>query len=194
VRYEVPYRLKDLERVKDLSREAQVRLKFLEVSKGHPVTVTCRRFGISRATYYRWKARYDTKRLGSLENRSKRPKNVRKPKWTWQLAEKVKELRERHPAWGKAKLHVLLLREGTEVSESTVGRILRYLKRRGAMVEPVRKVRASGSARRRVYAVRKPKDYEVRAPGDVVQIDTPDVRPDPGKVYKQFSAVDVVSK
>jgi len=48
--------------------------------------------------------------------------------------------------------------------------------------------------RKRVYAIRKPRDYEAKEPGDIVQIDTLDVRPEPGKVYKQFSAVDVVSK
>jgi len=89
---------------------------------------------------------------------------------------------------------VLLKREGIKVSQSIVGRILSYLKRRGVLREPVRKVKTRKTPRKRVYAIRKPRDYEAKEPGDIVQIDTLDVRSEPGKVYKQFSAVDVVSK
>jgi len=70
VGYQVPYRLSDIYKVADLSREARARLQFLEFAKTHPVTVTCRRSGISRATYYRWKARFNPKNLKSLEKRS----------------------------------------------------------------------------------------------------------------------------
>lgn len=33
-----------------------------------------------------------------------------------------------------------------------------------------------------------------RAPGDIIQIDTMDGRPEPGVVLKQFTAMDVVSR
>ena len=194
VGYQLPYWLKSATRVSDLSREARVRLKVLEFGENHPVAVTCRHFGISRATYYRWKQRYDPKRLNSLENRSKRPKNVRKPSWTLELIEKIQDLRGKYPAWGKAKLIVLLRREGVRTSESTVGRILRYLKKRGVLKEPAKRVKAWRTRKKRFYAIRKPKDYRVKTPGDIVQIDTLDIRPLPGSIYKQFSAVDVVSR
>src|SRR5216683_132563 len=48
--------------------------------------------------------------------------------------------------------------------------------------------------RRRPYAVRKPKQYAVFAPGDLVEVDTLDVRPVPGVVFKQFTARDVISR
>src|ERR671917_254209 len=41
---------------------------------------------------------------------------------------------------------------------------------------------------------RKPRDYPVSAPGDLVQLDTLDIRPEPGIVLKQFTARDVVSR
>jgi len=190
----IPLSTKGFSRIKEISKEAKVRLKFLEFARTHPVSVTCRRFGISRSTYYRWKKRFDPRNLRSLEDRSRRPKRIRKPAWSVELIERVRELREEYPRWGKAKLVVLLRREGFEVSESTVGRILRYLKRRGVLKEPVRKVKARGVAKKRIYATRKPKEYRVEKPGDMIQIDTLDVRPEPGCVYKQFSAGDVVSK
>jgi hypothetical protein len=59
------------------------------------------------------------------------------------------------------------------------------------LVEPLR---ATISARRpsppRPYAVRKPKDYLPRAPGDLVEVDTLDVRPSPGMLFKHFTARD----
>jgi transposase InsO family protein len=42
--------------------------------------------------------------------------------------------------------------------------------------------------------VRKPKEYGVGEPGDLVQVDTVEIRPLPGVVIKQFTARDVVSR
>ena len=42
--------------------------------------------------------------------------------------------------------------------------------------------------------MRKPKGYEVKEPGDLVQVDTPDVRPFPGMVLKHFTARNVVAR
>ncbi|MBF8267183.1 MAG: Integrase catalytic region [Dehalococcoidia bacterium] len=46
----------------------------------------------------------------------------------------------------------------------------------------------------RPYAVRKPREYQAGEPGDIVQVDTLDVRPLPGVVLKHFTARDVVSR
>ncbi len=76
-----------------------------------------------------------------------------------------------------------------------VGRILKKLKERGVLVEPVSNgVSARKRLRERAYAVRKPKDYHPQEPGDLVQLDTLDVRPLPGVVLKHFTARDVVSR
>lgn len=40
----------------------------------------------------------------------------------------------------------------------------------------------------------KPKDYQIKAPGDLVQVDTLDIGPLPGVILKHFTARDVVSK
>ncbi len=107
----------------------------------------------------------------------------------------VKELRERYPCWGKDKLVILLRKAGWKVSTSMVGRILKHLKATGQLVEPLRsRISARKRVLKRVYGVRKPKDYEVKEPGDLVQVDTLDVRPLPGVDLKHFTARDVVSK
>jgi putative transposase len=159
------------------------------------VARTCRHFGISRQTFYRWLRRYDPQNLTTLEQRSHRPHRRRQATWSAALADRVLALRLRYPRWGD-KLAVLLRQQKLTVSTSMVGRILTQLKRQGRLVEAPRSgVPGSRRAlRSRPYAVRKPKQYAVSRPGDLVQVDTLDVRPLPGVVFKQFTARDVVSR
>src|SRR5207302_11429263 len=122
---------------KELSREAKVRLGWMDFCRRtQNVARTCRHFGISRQTFYRWQ----------------------------------------------------------RVSTSMVGRIVGQLKRHGRLREPPR----SGVDRRalcaRPYAIRKPKQYAVSRPGDIVQVDTLDVSHLPGIIFTQFTARDVVSR
>jgi transposase InsO family protein len=155
---------------------------------------TCRHFDISPQTFYRWKQRYGPTNLITLEERSRRPRRLRRPTWPAELEAAVLELRRRYPRWGKDKLVVLLGRQGRSVSTSMVGRILKRLKERGVLIEPLRPISAHKNPRPRPYATRKPKDYTPHRPGDLVQLDTLDVRPLPGIVLKHFTARDVVSR
>ena len=193
-----PPRSRYLERgAAELSREAHKRLQWFDHYQAHGgnAALTCRYFGISRQTFYRWRQRYDPQALSTLEDRSHRPQRRRRPTWTAEQAERVRRLREQYPRWGKDKLAVLLRREGRAVSVSMVGRILTSLGQRGALSTPVlfRVKRRRGTAGR-PWALRKPKDYAVRKPGDLVQLDTMDLRPAPGVVLKQFTARDMVSR
>jgi len=107
----------------------------------------------------------------------------------------VQKLREEYPRWGKDKLVVLLHRHGKNCSTSTVGRIITRLKARGVLREPLRNhVSAQRKGISRPYGVRKPRGYQVGDPGDLVQLDTLDLRPLPGIVLKHFTARDVVSR
>ncbi len=159
------------------------------------VALACQTFGLSRATLYRWRARFDPHDLTSLKERSRRPHRLRTPRWSLTLLQAVRRLRQQYPRWGKDKLVVLLHREGVTVSTSTVGRILTRLKTTGQLREPgPRAVSAKKRRAPRPYAVRKPTSYTARQPGDLVQLDTLDVRPLPGVVLKHFTARDVVSR
>jgi putative transposase len=120
---------------------------------------------------------------------------VRQPEYSSELFEAVRELREQYPRWGKDKLAVLVRDSGFSSSASTVGRILRRLKGRGPLRKPVcNGISARKRQRKRPYAVRKPKEYVAEAPGDIVEVDTLDVRPLPGVVLKHFTARDVISR
>jgi len=180
-----------------LSKKARQRLKWFDYYKSHNqnARLTCRYFGISPQTFYRWKRRYDPRHTESLEDLPHRPKHLRQPTYSMKLVEAVLRLREKYPRWGKDKLVILLRREGFASSASTVGRILKKLKERGVLKEPLPNyISAKKSRRQRPYAVRKPKDYVVKEPEDIVEMDTLDVRPLPGVVPKHFTARDVISK
>ena len=180
-----------------LSPGAKKRLKWMDYYQQHGrnAALTCRYFGISRQTFYRWRRRYHPRHIASLEERSRRPRRVRQPTWSLDLAQAVCELREQYPRWGKDKLAPLLREAGWPVSTSMVGRILAQLRKRGVLVEPPRAAVAVRKPRPpRPYAVRKPKDYRARKPGDIVQVDTLDLRPLPGVILKHFTARDMVSR
>jgi transposase InsO family protein len=160
----------------------------------HNARVVCQTFGMGRATLYRWLRRFDPKDLSSLREESRRPRRVRKPLWSRGLVQAIKALREEYPRWGKDKLAVLVREQGHEASVSTVGRIVNHLKQRGELREPQRRVISAKRKSRRPYGVRKPGDYAVERPGDLVEVDTLDVRPLPWVTLKQFTARDVISK
>ncbi len=128
----------------ELSKEAEQRLKWMDYyeTHGRNASLTCRYFGISRKTFYKWRARYTPRDLVSLESRSRRPKRVRRPTWSAALVAAVQALREQYPRWGKDKLVVVLAARGVRRSVSMVGRILAWLKRTGQLVEPVRRISA----------------------------------------------------
>jgi putative transposase len=181
----------------ELSRSARLRLKWFDFHEAHErnARLTCRHFGISPQTFYRWKGRFEKHRAESLENHSCRPRRTRHPEYSSELVIAVQKLRETYPRWGKDKLAVLLKREGISTSVSTVGRILKRLKESGVIKEPIRNaVSAHRRVVRRPYAIRKPKDYVIKTPGDLVQLDTLDLRPLPGVIRKQFTARDMYSR
>jgi transposase-like protein len=99
----------------ELSREARVRLAWMDFYRRcDNVAHTCRHFGISRQTFYRWQRRYDPYDLTSLEEHSHRPRQCRQPTWAFSLEEKVLGLRLQFPRW-----------------VSMVGRILTRLQQQG---------------------------------------------------------------
>src|SRR6266545_2100647 len=166
-----------------LSREAKQRLKLFDwhAAHGHNVSLTCR-YSASAAR------RSIAGSVATPPTASRRsritpadPTIGRQPTWTLEQRQAVHALREQYPRWGKDKLKVLLDRQRLVLSVSMVGRILSHLKRSGQLVEPVGRISARKRRWQRPYAVRKPRDYAVAAPGDLVQIDTLDVRPRPGR-------------
>ncbi len=183
-------------RLVELSPQERDRLRALTLwAETSDVQLAARTFGLSRATLSRWRQRFHSQDLTSLHNRSRRPHRVRQPTWSPELLQAVKTLREQYPRWGRDKLAIMLQQQGMVTSASTVGRILTDLKCRGLRVEPLG-ARISTKKRRpkRPYAIRKPREYTAEQPGDIVQVDTLDIRPLPGIILKQCTARDAISR
>src|SRR3972149_5741856 len=115
------------------SKEAKHRLAIIEwyEARGRNAALTCRHFGISRETFYRWWHRYQRWGLGGLENGSHRPKRGRKRTWSRELEQAVLELRRLTPGGGQDKLVVLVQEQGWGGSASVGGRRVRRLKGKG---------------------------------------------------------------
>jgi putative transposase len=177
------------------SRETRLRWRMLEWHRCHGanVSLTARHFGVARTTVYRWLVRYDGRNLDTLASRSHRPHRVRQRQWSREQTIAVERVRRQYPNWGKQKLRVLLQREGMVISESSVGRILRALNARGALPEPLRRVRRRRHSNPRPWALRMQRGFRAVNPGDLVQVDTQDVHLD-GVNFKQFDFVDHVSR
>ena len=149
---------RQLLRKSDISREAKKRLRWMDHHARHGnASLTCRYFGISRETFYRWKRRFNPRNLSSIEDRSCRPLRVRLPTWTRDEIEAVASIRQEFPKWGKEKLHRLLTKyKKIHIPVSRIGRILKNLKESGKLIEGTFRIRTRKGRTKRPYAVRKP--------------------------------------
>ena len=150
--------------------------------------------GISRATYYRHR-----KILRKLEKGiappSKKPKRLNKPRWGESHKQLVLQIRRANPTYGKEKIAIILKRDHHQtISQSTVGRILKFLKEKGLIS---RSISALRTKRKRVFKKHaKPwefKDYKTMELGERVQIDHMTVTKN-GITFKHFQAWERHSK
>jgi transposase InsO family protein len=92
---------------------------------GVSVAEVCRRRGISRASYYRYRRRYLEQGVDGLEPRSRRPRGS-PGQIEAELEVEIVTLRKRHPRWGARRIHAELARAGIEPpAVATIHRALR---------------------------------------------------------------------
>ena len=146
----------------------------------HNVSKTCRYFGISRPTFYKWFSRYEAHGEASLCDRSRRPKNC--PRETSkQTVSKILYLRQNYH-FGPARIASYLHRyHQIRIAPSSVHRIL---ERHGLS-------RLPASQKYRAHKKRW-KRYEKRQPGHRLQVDVKFLERIPGTRRRlfQFTAVD----
>ena len=95
---------------------------------GYNVAATCRQFGISRSTFYRWVGRYDpTRPSRPLNSRSRRPHTTRQRTWTEQDLVRISEFDVYYWYLGRRPVREAL---NLPYSEATVGRMLQRVRRR----------------------------------------------------------------
>jgi transposase len=157
---------------------------------------TCKAFtGISRATYYRYKAALKSLEKG-IAPPSKRPKRMNKPKWGEAEKQLVLRLRRENPTFGKEKISIILKRDfGKKISISTVGRILAFLSGKGLLTKSssaprTRRKRNFAKNHARPWAYKKYAEMEM---GERVQVDHMTVTKN-GICIKHFKAWERRSK
>ncbi|MBS0271825.1 MAG: DDE-type integrase/transposase/recombinase [Proteobacteria bacterium] len=155
---------------------------------------TCQEIsGISKATYYRYKKHLDQLAKGILPP-SKRPTSVRKPQWGESEKQLVLKLRRENPTYGKAKIAVILRRDhGLTLSESTVGRILKYLLHKGLIQKSLSAPRQKRKRRFKGHAQPWKYGMKITKPGQMVQIDHMTISKN-AFLAKHFQAWDPISK
>lgn len=174
-----------------LSKEAKLRLKWFDFYFDHSnnAELTCRHFGLSKRTFYKWKSRYNPHRLECLEAKSKRPKTFRKSKVPLDIVAAVVKLRKKYPAWSKYKLEVILKRDHSiTISASTIGRIL---KAKNLINPKVSRKKKKAAKRKRL---RYSKQLKVTDFGDIVQFDSKHFYTPFGQKRYQINAIDVLGK
>ena len=184
-------------------QEAIDRLKKLEkvellCEEGCRVEVAVTAVEWSKATYYRWRQRFERQGLQGLVAYSRCPHRHRRPEWHKHDEQLVWQLRRRFPAWGKLPIWKVLQRDhGVGLSVSTVGRILQKGVRLGRIrpvaftrgrLKPVKRRHFGGHAKRWRYGMKGVQ------PGELVQIDHMTVRMPANTEVKEFKAVCPVSK
>ena len=149
--------------------------------------------GISRSTYYRYKTHLSNLAKGIFPP-SQKPRTPRKPQWRESEMQLVLCIRRENPTYGKAKMAVILKRDHeTEISESTVGRILKHLMDKGLIQKSLsaphkkRRRRFKGHAQPWTYGMKGKK------PGQMVQVDHMTISKNAFSA-KHFQAWDPTSK
>ena len=183
---------KALESVR-LSRRAKVRLAWMDHYGRHGSAVkTCRYFGIHRSTFYKWQARYKPGYVLSLEERSRAPKNKRRPTTPFGTVSLIKTLRLKNPEYSKYKLSVIAGRDfGVTVSPSTVGRIIsrhNLFRLKGSQRSRCRRS-ATGPPK-----TLKPKGLKAAGPGQILEFDVKHIRSCSGRKLYAFVTVDTFTK
>ena len=115
-----------------LSRDAKQRLKWMEhFRKYRNARLTCRHFGISPATFYLWKKRFEPDNLLTLEDnlKTRKPHRFRRPKYTLSHVKNINQLKNINPKIGKTNISRILKEANIPLSPSTVSRILSTLKK-----------------------------------------------------------------
>ena len=174
----------------NITEKAKQKLKVVDWLRTHNnnISLTARHFGLDRKTVHRWRDKFNKVGMLGLNDRSHKPKNVRKPTIDWKIVAEIVKIRKQYPAWSKYKIKRILTRENMIVSASTIGRVL---KRKGLINNKVSKKRTKAAKNPKK---RFPKGFKIASPGDMVQMDTKYVNLIGGKRIYQFTAIDVLTK
>lgn len=188
----IPYAGK-ISKITKLSKEEKRRLKWIDYYfEKQSVVETCRHFDIGRSLFYKWFNRFKKLGIKGLEERSRRPVNVRKREVIPEVQKEIKELRMENKAWSKYKISCILERDyGLIVSPSSVNRI--FHDKKLFWPNPITNAQVGAKKSWKITRVRAPKGLRGACPGSLVEIDVKILNRF-GKVFYQFTAIDTCTK
>lgn len=161
-----------------LSRQARLRLEWIIYFYEYKnVSLTCRHFGISRKTFYKYWNEFDKDNIYSmyrLENKSKAPHHVRQRQTTLLQETRIINLRKRYIRYGKIKLAKIYEQEyGESISSWSAQKVIEKYK---LYFNPIKTAKIS---RKRQMAQKKKRITELnkiswlkKRPGCLVCLDT----------------------
>jgi transposase InsO family protein len=173
-----------------LTERAKYKLNVIDWWKNHQknTSLTARHFGLGRATVNRWINGWKKLGMLSLNEKSKRPKRLRAPSTSFEAVKRIVELRKKYKAWSKYKIGAMVRKEGINVSNSTIGRVL---KRKNLIDLKISRKKRRSALRPKA---RFPRGFNIASPGDMIQMDTKHLVNSIGNKLYQFTAIDVLSK
>ncbi len=174
----------------NITVKAKQRLRVIDWLRSHNgnISLTARHFGLNRETVRIWRDKFNRIGMMALNDRSHKPKNVRRPATDWKTVAEIVAVRKQYSAWSKYKIRAILKRKDIMVSVSTVGRVL---KRKGLINKKIsgKKSKAAKNPKQRY-----PRGLRISYAGDLIQIDTKYVTLLGGRIIYQFTAIDVLTK
>jgi putative transposase len=165
-------------------------------------------YTVSRRTIFNWKKKYieSYENLYELTDKTKKPRVYRQSQVPTQIISFIQQLRKDHYGIGKDKVKVFVdqfcvKHKIDPISVSSVGRVISRLKKSRSIpiTKPSQKVYLDARAGKlRVRIIKKQKktrrkDYMPVTPGDLVQIDTVEIRIE-GMRRFIISAIDITSR
>lgn len=190
------YNILPTAQIKDssLSKDALKRLWWFDwyFAHGRNAEVTCRHFNLSKSVFYRWKKRYSSHNLKTLEDdkKTRRPYHLREMTTPGWILQKIYEIRLNDLEKSKYEIQAELKRQGIIVGRSAIQKVInRHTELRNPQhLLKVRKHRNHQIAR--IKAARELKEKDL---GSLVQIDTQYFYV-LGKKFYLFSAIDCKSR
>jgi transposase InsO family protein len=164
-----------------IQEEALKKAKILEFWQKYGLNATIEAFNVKRSTLYLWKKKLKESggKLESLNNKSRAPKNKRKRIVDPIVEEYIIKLRTKYPRLGKEKISKILKEEKiSNLSPSTIGRIINDLKERGKLPKHTKLSLNAKTGKliekkpRKIKKKLRRKGYYPTSEGDLIQIDT----------------------
>jgi transposase InsO family protein len=124
-----------------------------------PLTVLCKKYGISEKTGHKWKSRFIENGMSGLYDESKAPKNS-PAKLDEDAVIRVIALRQAHPSWGPKKLVEIYRKAYPQEEAPSVSTVYRVLDKAGMIKKrKVRKATDKGAEHlRRLIPAEEPND------------------------------------